>query len=94
MTDTTPTPAVPVLTQEQIIAAFAAALLPLAGPVGIAASMLVPALEQLIDSFRAGGEKDYTVEDLVAIVQTGDVALAQLLRDRAAQKAAEDAAGG
>lgn len=83
----------PPVSVEQIVAAFAAALLPLAGPAGIAVATLVPALEQLIDVFRNHSATDYTVDDLVAIVQTGDAGLAELIRDRAAQKAAEDAAG-
>lgn len=84
---TTPTPVQP--TTEQLVAGMAAGLLPLLGPGGLAASALVPALDQLYQTVMGGGiGKVFSVEDLEAIVADGDAAFAQLLADRAAQKAA------
>ena len=92
MADTTTTPVAPAVTVEQLVAAVAAALLPLAGPIGVAVAAVVPALTQLLDAFKNHGSQDFTVDELVAIVQTGNVHLAQLQADRAEQKRQEDAA--
>ena len=89
---TSTTPVAPEVTVEQLVAAVAAALLPLAGPTGVAIAAVVPALTQLLDAFKNHGAQDFSVDELVAIVQTGNVHLAQLQADRAAQKAQEDAA--
>jgi hypothetical protein len=74
-------------TTEQLVAAFATALLPFAGPVGIAASALVPAAQQLLDLFKSNPTAVYTVDDLVAIVTKGNADLAKLAADVAAQGA-------
>ena len=84
MTDPTTTPA---LTTEQVVAALAASLLPLAGPAGIAAAAAVPALEQLLGMFKAQPAQNFTIDDLAAIVATGNVSLAQLAADVNAQGA-------
>lgn len=77
MTDPTQQPVA--ISTEQVLAALAASLLPLAGPYGIAASAVVPALEQLIASFRnQPADKNYTVDELAAIVSGGSAHLAQL----------------
>lgn len=71
-----------------LIAAFAQGLLSsgLLGPGGIAASALVPAAEGLVAMFRnqpAG--KNYTIDELEAIVTKGSADLAKLAADVAAQ---------
>jgi uncharacterized protein (DUF2345 family) len=71
-------------TTEQIVAAFAQALLPLAGPAGIAVSALVPAVQQLLDNFTAHPAADVTVADLEAAVAQGNADLAKLQSDVAA----------
>lgn len=73
-------------TTEQLVAAFAGALLPLAGPVGIAASALVPAAEQLLDAFRNHPTADVSLAELEAIVAKGNIDLAKLAADVAAQQ--------
>lgn len=77
-TDTTTPAAAPTPTTAQLVAAFASALLPLAGPTGIAVAAVVPALEQLIASLRSTPSGNFTVEQLVAIVQSGSLHAAQL----------------
>jgi hypothetical protein len=67
---------------EQLLAAFASSLLPLAGPLGIAASALVPAVQQLYDMVTsAPADQNFTVDDLVAIVAKGSTDLARLQAD-------------
>lgn len=78
MSDPTPLPAV---TTEQLVAAMAAGLLPLAGPAGIAAAALVPAVQQLYDSVTNHASTDFSVADLVAIVTKGSADLAKLTAD-------------
>ena len=75
--------AVPVTapTTEQLIAAMAQSLLPLAGPLGIAASALVPAVQQLYEMVTSKGNQNFTVDDLAAIVAKGNTDLAQLQAD-------------
>lgn len=75
----TPTPAAP--TTEQLLAAMAQSLLPLAGPLGIAASALVPAVQQLYDMVTSKGDQSFTVDDLAAIVAKGNTDLAKLQSD-------------
>lgn len=73
-------------TTAQLVAAFASSLLPLAGPAGIAASALIPAVQQLYDTFTSGTPNAvFTVEDLAAIVTKGNTDLAKLAADVAAQ---------
>jgi hypothetical protein len=79
MTD--PTPAPVALTTEQLVAAMAAGLLPLAGPTGIAAAALVPAVQQLWDAVNSRATSDFSVADLVAIVTKGNADLAKLTAD-------------
>lgn len=85
MTDATNT--APALTTEQVVAALAASLLPLAGPTGIAAAAAIPALEQLLVMFKAQPAQIYTIDDLATIVASGSTKLAQLAADIAAQGA-------
>lgn len=66
---------------EQLVAAFAGALLPLAGPAGIAVSALIPAAQQLYDSFTNHATANFTVDDLAAIVAKGNADLAKLTAD-------------
>ncbi len=75
--------AVPVAapTTEQLIAAMAQSLLPLAGPLGIAASALVPAVQQLYEMVTSKGDKNFSVDELAAIVASGSTDLAQLQAD-------------
>ena len=64
---------------EQVLAALAASLLPLAGPTGVAAAAVVPAIEQLLEMFKAKpADSNYTVDDLVGIVASGNAHLAVL----------------
>lgn len=62
----------------QLVSAFAAAALPFAGPQGVAIAALIPAAEQLIETFRNSGKTNFTVDDLAGIVADGNVALASL----------------
>lgn len=78
----TPTAATGQPTTEQLLAAFASSLLPLAGPVGIAASALVPAVQQLYEMVTSKpADQNFTVDDLVAIVSKGNADLAKLEAD-------------
>jgi hypothetical protein len=77
-TDNTTPAAAPMPTTQQLLAALASALLPLAGPTGVAVSALVPAVQALYDRLTNHPTENFTVEDLVAIVQEGDEALASL----------------
>ena len=86
MTDPTATTQ---LTTEQVVAALAASLLPLAGPAGIAAAAAVPALEQLLDAFKAQPAQNFSIADLQQIVATGNANLAQLAADINAQQGAK-----
>lgn len=73
---------------EAVVAALAQSLLPLAGPAGLAASSVVPALQQLYDTFTGVGlGTALSVADLEAIVADGNAALIQLQADLAAQQA-------
>jgi hypothetical protein len=76
-------------TTAQLVAAFASSLLPLAGPTGIAVASLIPAAEQLLESFRNHGKTDFTVEDLIGIVSEGRTELATLRANVEAQEKAE-----
>lgn len=83
MTDATTQPAQPSV--EQLLTAFAASILPLAGPAGIAAAALIPAAEQLLAMFKKDPAKNYTVEELEAIVVSGNADLSKLQSDVDAQ---------
>lgn len=76
----------PAPTTAQILAAFAQSLAPLAGPAGVAVAALIPAVEQLYDTLKNSGKRDFTVDELAAIVAEGDVELAKLKAARAAQQ--------
>lgn len=65
-------------TTSQLVAAMASALLPLAGPTGLAVSLVIPAAEQLIATLRGSGKANYTLEELAAIVAEGNAELATL----------------
>lgn len=75
-------------TTQQIIAAFATALAPLAGPAGIAISGVAAAALQFYDGLKAQEAlgTHYIMAD--ALDAQGEVAaaLGQLIADRAAQK--------
>lgn len=67
---------------QQLVAAFAAAALPFAGPTGVAVATLIPAAEQLLALFRnRDPAKNYTVDELAAIVSGGSAELAKLRAD-------------
>lgn len=78
MTDATTTAAVPQPTTQQLLAALASAVLPFAGPTGVAIAALVPAVQQLYDRVTNHPTANFTVDDLVGIVQEGDAELAKL----------------
>ena len=60
-------------TTAQLVAAFGGALLPLAGPYGIAASGIMTAGLAFLDQINSSGKKVVTVADLDAISKmTGD----------------------
>jgi hypothetical protein len=69
------------LNTEQLVAALAQGALQFAGPEGIAASALIPAAEQLVDTLKASGSAVFSVDDLAAIVAKGNLDLAQLTLD-------------
>jgi hypothetical protein len=77
-------PATP--TTEQLVTAFAQALLPLAGPWGIAASTVIPAAEQFISNLKATGNTVYTMADLEAAAAKATTDLGQLAADIAASQ--------
>lgn len=66
---------------EQLIAALAAAFLPFAGKTGVQVATAIPALQTLLTSFQNSGKTIYTVDELVAIVQTGSSELVKLKAD-------------
>lgn len=73
----------------QLVSAFAAALLPLAGPYGIAADGVMNAGLQflaMMQAQRTAGKVVVTLEDLVTIASKTSVDLAQLAADVAAQQ--------
>ena len=70
----------------ELLGAFASALLPFAGPYGVAASALVPAVEQLLASLKGSGNTVFTMADLEAIATKTTTDLGQLGADVAAQK--------
>jgi hypothetical protein len=79
-------------TTTQLVSAFAAALLPLAGPYGIAADGVMTAGLQflkLLQEQRAAGKTAVTLDDLVTIASKTTVDLAQLAADVAAQQGAK-----
>jgi hypothetical protein len=78
-TPTTPTTA-------QIVGAFAQALLPFAGPYGVAASAVIPAAEQFLANLKSSGNTVFTMADLEAIATKTTSDLTQLGADVAAQK--------
>lgn len=79
MDDGTTTPTGP--SQSAVIAAIAAALLPLTGKTGLALSAVVPALEGLLETFKNHGTVNYSIEGLTAIVVGGSDHLAKLAAD-------------
>lgn len=83
MTDPTPVAAP---STSAIVAALAASLLPfVGGPVGLAASALVPAVQQLYDTFTNHPTGTVSVDDLVKLILGDNVAiLAKLKADTAA----------
>lgn len=72
-------------TTEELIAAFAAALLPFAGTYGVAAASVIPALQQLIANLQATGSTVYTMQDLNNAASLATTDLAQLNADVKAQ---------
>lgn len=79
MTDPTPVAAP---STAQLVAALASGLLPLAGPYGIAASALAPAVMQLYDTITTHPTANVSVADLAKIVLGDNVAeLAKLTTD-------------
>ncbi len=78
--------AVPQPSTEDVYAALAQTLLPLAGPYGLLASTALPAVKQLYDTLAAHPNTTFTIDDLAGIVAQGDTALAQLIADREKQK--------
>lgn len=65
----------------ELLAAFAQALLPFAGPYGVAASALVPAVEQLLANLKGTGNTVFTMADLEAIAAKTTTDLDQLGAD-------------
>lgn len=82
MTDaTTTTP----ISTEALYLAMAQAALSLAGPEGVLAAQLVPAIQMLWDQVTATPAANVTLVQLKAIVDGGTAALAQANADLAAQ---------
>jgi len=73
-------------TTAQLVAAFAQALLPFAGPYGVAAAAVIPAAEQFITNLKATGKTVFTMADLEAIAAKTTTDLGQLGADVSAQK--------
>lgn len=77
MTDTVNAPST-----EQLLAALAASLLPLAGAGGILVANALPAVQALYDAFTSHPTADFSVDDLVKIVTQSNAAkLAKLQAD-------------
>jgi hypothetical protein len=73
-------PATP--TTAQLLGAFAQALLPFAGPIGVAASAVIPAAEQFLANLKATGNGTvFTMADLEAIAAKTTTDLGQLGTD-------------
>lgn len=66
------------LLQQQIFAAFAASVAPLAGKTGILIADLIPATEALLETFQGLGKTNYTLDDLVNTMSVNNPALALL----------------
>lgn len=77
MTTADTTSTVPQPSTAQLVTAIGAALLPFAGPAGVAVAAVLPALEQVYASIKGSGKTDYTVEDFAAIVAEGNAELAK-----------------
>lgn len=80
--------AVPAPTTAQLIAAFADALAPFAGPTGVAADAIMHAGLTFLSNLqanRAEGQKVYTTDDLEAAASKATTDLAQLAAHVAAQ---------
>ncbi|MEO6588944.1 MAG: hypothetical protein ABIP06_06420 [Pyrinomonadaceae bacterium] len=75
-------------TTAQLLAAFAASLLPLAGPTGVAVAALIPAVQQLLAGLMSHPTANYSIDELVAIVASGSANFAKLQQhsDEAAAK--------
>lgn len=83
-------------TTGQLVAAFADALAPFAGPKGLAADAVMHAGLAFLTNLqaqRAAGKADYTMEDLEAAAARTTTDLAQLVADVNAQQAAKPAGG-
>lgn len=93
MNATTTTPTV-TPTTAQLIAAFADALAPFAGPYGIAADAVMHAGLMFLAQFQANKPENgvYTMADLEKVAAGATDALATLQASRAAQKAGEGGA--
>lgn len=70
---------------ETLIAAFAQAFLPFAGPAGVAAASMIPAVQNVLHTLMQDQTKNYTLAELEAIVASGNAHLAALQQHHAAQ---------
>ena len=93
-TPTAPTAYAPAPTTQQLITAFADALLPFAGPYGVAADTVMHAGLAFLSNLQANRASTglYTMDQIEAAAARATTALATLVADRAAQRNADTAA--